>query len=911
MEVVEDGRPIPLGQQRMRALLAYLLLHANELVSSDRLIEEVWGPEPTKTAAASLQNHISRLRKLLGREILITSPPGYVLRVDADDVDVQRFERLVQEARGGDGGSPKRRARKLTAALTLWRGPALADFIYEPFAQVEIARLEELRLIAIEARIQAELEAGAATDLVSELQSLVAEHPLREQLHKHLMLALYRSGRQPEALEAYRDARRALLDDHGLEPSRELQDLERAILTQDPSVARPFLAEPKQLPLSPMPLIGREREVTELLALLAQRDARLVTLTGTGGVGKTRLALQVAAESIDDYADGVWFVSLAAIRDLDLVEPAISQVVGAREDLGEFLRGKELLLLLDNLEQLLPGVATLVASFKTNVLATSRERLNISGEREYPVPTMQRDDAVALFTQRARQLRTTFEPDEHVAEIARRLDGLPLALELAAARVKVLTPRQIAERLARGLDLLTGGARDVPERHRTLRATIEWSYDLLSREERRLFRSLAVFAGGFDLEAAETICAADLDTLASLVDKSLLRQSEDGRFFMLETIREYALARLDESVEAPDIRRSHACYLLELAELAEPKLRGAEQVMWLDRLEAERDNIRTALDWASEAEEVELGLQLAWAVRDFWTIHGPHGEARRRLERAVREVGTKLPEQRAGALNRVAYLAYRQGDYPEAERLAREALAIAQEMGDQERRTDAIANLANVAAAVNEFQRARSLYEEVLAHARQSGDPWKVGTALVHLGDLALAEGDYERAAQLCKEGLEQNRASGDAMNQAIASMNLAMAQLQLHDFPQAAASVREALRISVDVGDRDQAALCLLVVGALAEARGEPEAAARLVAFTDSYCSDSGYTLEPAERRLHEQLVGALRASLGVAYDAACSDGRELSFEDALELARALDGSLAAPDELAAAEVSRAKSVD
>jgi predicted ATPase/class 3 adenylate cyclase len=643
------------------------------------------------------------------------------------------------------------------------------------------------------------------------------------------------------------------------------------------------------LPVQPTPLVGRRQELTEVLDLLSA--SRLVTLTGAGGSGKTRLALQAAAERNDAFPDGVWFVSLAAVRDPELLKPTIAQVVRAREDLDEFLNGqKHLLLLLDNLEQLLPDAAPLVASLDAHVLATSRERLNVSGEQEYAVPPMLPEEAVALFTQRARQLRPRFEPDEHVTQIARRLDGLPLALELAAARVKVLTPKQIKERLTHGLELLRGGAHDAPERQRTLRATIEWSYDLLCEEEQLLFARLAVFAGSFDLEAAEAVCKADLDTLASLVDKSLLRQTEDGRFFVLETIREYASARLGESAEATEMRRRHAHHLLKLTEHAEPKLRGAEQMIWLDRLEVERDNIRAALDWAREAEESALELRIACAVRDLWVIRGPDVEARRRLEQAVGHAGTELPERRADALNCAAFLAYRQGDYGEADSLASRALEVAQAIGDRTREGGAIGNLANVALAVNDFERARSLYEELLVLSRQSGDPWRVAVALTNLGDLALAEGDYERAAQFCEEGRDQAHASGDSTNEAIASMNLAVARLQLRDLSQAAVSLRHALRLAVEVGDQIQVILCLFVVGALAQARGEAAVAARLVGFTDFNFTESGYTLEPAERRLHEQLVGSLWAELGETYEDACRDGSKLSLDEALELARALD---------------------
>ncbi|MGZ4338185.1 MAG: ATP-binding protein, partial [Gaiellaceae bacterium] len=317
------------------------------------------------------------------------------------------------------------------------------------------------------------------------------------------------------------------------------------------------------LPVQPTPFVGREQELAHVLALVSSHQ--LVTLTGAGGSGKTRLALQAAAEIVEEYPDGVWFVSLAAVRDPQLLEPTIAQTVGSPDDLRAFLRGKKALILLDSLEQLLPVAAGIVASLDTRVLATSRTRLNVVAEQEYPVPTLPLDDAVALFTQRVRQLRPAFEADEYVTGIAERLDGLPLAVELAAARVKVLTPKQILERLGRSLELLTSGAQDAPERQRTLRATIEWSYQLLGTREQELFARLAVFAGGFELEAAEAVCAADLDVLQSLVDNSLLRLSDAGRFFTLATIREFALQKLLESSDVGPVQRRHREYFLDLA----------------------------------------------------------------------------------------------------------------------------------------------------------------------------------------------------------------------------------------------------------------------------------------------------------------------------------------------------------
>jgi predicted ATPase/class 3 adenylate cyclase len=366
------------------------------------------------------------------------------------------------------------------------------------------------------------------------------------------------------------------------------------------------------LPVQPTPLVGREAELARVLELL--EGARLVTLTGAGGSGKTRLALQAAAELTDQFRDGVWWISLAALRDPKLVAPTIAQTVGAKDGLADYLRGKTALLLVDNFEQVLDAAAVisslLAEAADVRVLATSRERLGLAAEQEYPVPTLVPGEAVALFTARARQLTPGFAPSDAVVEICQRLDGLPLAIELAAARVKVLRPAEILERLDRSLLALTGGPRDAPERQRTLRATIEWSYNLLEEAERELFARMSVFAGSFDLDGVAAVCQADLDLVAALVEKSLLRRTEEGRFFMLETIREYAAERLETTGEADDLHRRHAAWVLALVERADLRIRGSDQASWLDRLEREMDNIRAALAWSLDGLEPDIGLRL-------------------------------------------------------------------------------------------------------------------------------------------------------------------------------------------------------------------------------------------------------------------------------------------------------------
>ena len=498
----------PIERGRQRALLGYLLLRANEVVAQDRLVDALWGESPPASAVTALHGYVSRLRRVLGAGRLETRPPGYVLRVAPDELDLHRFRELLAQDRHGE-------------ALALWRGPALADLAFEDFAQSEIARLEELRLSALEGRFEHELADGRHAELVGELAAAVRAHPLRERLAGQLMLALYRSGRQAEALEAYRDARATLVEELGLEPGEELSELQRRILVHDPGLDLMRDRRRTELPASLTSFVGRRRELEQVRALVVRPGVRLLTLTGAGGTGKTRLALEVARAVAGEFADGARFVPLAAVAEPELMPDAIAQALGLHQSRGQsiedalkaFLAERELLLVLDNLEHLLEAtpLATelLAAAPGLTILATSRTHLNLYGETEYAVPPLSaREEAVALFADRAAAVRPDFAVTDVVAEICARLDGLPLAIELAAARIRTLTPAEILARLERRLELLAGGPRDVPARQRTLRDTLLWSYDLLAPVEQRLFARLAVFAGGWSVAAADGCAVA-------------------------------------------------------------------------------------------------------------------------------------------------------------------------------------------------------------------------------------------------------------------------------------------------------------------------------------------------------------------------------------------------------------------
>jgi predicted ATPase/class 3 adenylate cyclase len=735
-------------------------------------------------------------------------------------------------------------------------------------------------------------------------------------------------------------------------------------------------ARPTNLPIQPTPLIGREQQVTEAVALARQEGIRLVTLTGAGGTGKTRLSLQVAAELVADFEDGVFFVDLASITDPHLFIPTVSQTLSVRERPGEslsetlkdYLNDKKVLLVFDNFEQLLdagPAVSALLAAAPNlKALITSRAPLHLSGEHEYSVPplavpdlntaeppaTLAAYEGVQLFLERAQAVKPEFELTSEnapaVAEICARLDGLPLAIELGAARVRILSPQALLGRLSQRLELLTGGARDAPARQRTLRDTIEWSYGLLDASEQRLFARLSVFLGGRTIEAAEAVCdpapelgEAVFDGVASLVEKSLLRQDEgpagEPRFLMLETIREYALDRLERSGEGELLRRRHAHYFVAFAEEAEPEILGADQIPWLERLEAERDNFRAALGWSLGRGDIELALRLIGSLRRAWVARGYLSETRKWLEAAFDRRTPVSPQVEAKALYGLGRVALVEGDYDEAipslersarlfrelseaeglvfsladlgfiataqgrhedaQRFAEESLAEAKAAGNETAIAAALHSVACTKLDAGEYGEARSLFEQSLALRRKLGDKRNVANSLGYLGSVALLEGDYDRATALLDESLALGRDLGNLLIVSAALANESLVALAAGHAGRAAALCIEGLALSHELGDKRTTVECLHALAGIAAVQGEPLHAALLSGAAESVHAAIKAPPSAAERMVGERFLRIARAAADEeSFSDSWAQGRRMSYDAAVAGASEIGHALA-----------------
>ncbi|MGW4462356.1 BTAD domain-containing putative transcriptional regulator [Micromonospora sp. NPDC004704] len=877
-----DGEPVRVPELKVRALLAALLADPGRPVSTDRLVDGLWPDRLPTNPTGALQAKVSQLRRALadagpaGRDLVVFQPPGYLLRIPADAVDAGRFADLV--ARSRTTPDPGTRTALLTEALALWRGPAYADFADEPFVRAAREHLDEQWLLAIEDRAEALLALGEHAPLIGELGELVRRHPLRERLHAGYLRALYQAGRQSEALADYRRLRDRLAEELGLEPGPELNRLHAAILRHDPALLAPpratAIARP-QLPAPLTELVGRTEAVREVSTLLASN--RLVTLTGAGGVGKTRLAVAVAARVAATLADGVWLVELAGLVPCDelvrLVE-VVAGVLGIGDEtsgqrgsgggpadpvgrLAGALRDRRVLLVLDNCEHVVGSVAELAerllrAAPEVRILATSQEPLRCAGEVRWGVPPLAlpdpatgtdpgallRSSAVRLFVARAAAAAPGFALTpanaDAVGAICRRLDGIPLALELAASRVRVLGVHELVARLDDRFHLLATGHRGAPARQQTLRAMVDWSWELLTEAERVVLRRLGVPADGCTLDAAETICAGAgvrpsevLDLLARLVDRSLVVVDDPGtgappRYRLLESVAAYCGDRLREAGESNGVRQRHALYYVGFAERAEPVLRGPAQREWLERLDQETANLRTALDATTRQGAADLALRLVNALGWYWFLRGRLSEGHRWAGLALAVAGEVSTVPRTRAETWQAALAILIGDGNDLPGRAERALKRYADVDDPAGQAMAEWLLSYALIGSGDLAARADGVDRALAGFRAGHDRWGVAAALTSRAAQARPLGDLTASRRDAERGLTLFRELGDRWGQLKAIEVLCSLAEIAGEYHEADRLHRDGLRMAEELGLWIEVSYQLSGLGRIALLRGD-----------------------------------------------------------------------------------------
>jgi predicted ATPase/DNA-binding SARP family transcriptional activator/DNA-binding CsgD family transcriptional regulator len=974
------SRTIPQGAWRLRkaaALVKLLALAPGHRMHREQAMDLLWRESGKKAASNNLRQLLYATKRTLtsdpaeGSRYLASEDESLVLCPEGDLwVDVDAFEEAAATARRARDPAAYR------AAIELYAGELLPTERYEEWAESRRQQLLNtwLSLHLELARVyegHGEYEKG-----IEVLQGALSEEPTNEQMHASLMRLYAFSDQREEALAQYQRLREALSGQVDVQVSATTERLREEIaagglLPAQPSVApteEPYDTTKLNLPASRTSFVGREHEMVEIKRHLAM--TRLLTLTGAGGSGKTRLALEVARDLVGAYPDGVWLAELASLSQGEFVPRAVAEAVGAQEQSGrpitdtlvDALRNKKILLILDNCEQLADAVGGLVALLldscpRLRILATSRQALGAVGEVTWTVSLLSVPDlrsaptvaqlegyeAIRLFVDRARQRNPAFalrpENTQAVAQICVRLEGLPLAIELAAARIKMLPPQALLERLKDRLKLLTGGPRELSERQRTLRSTIEWSYALLDEVEQVLFGRLAVFSGGRTLQAIEAICDAQGDLpvdafegVSSLLDKSLIRQEEgpngELRFVMLETIHEFAREKLEESSEAEQIKHAHAQYFLALAEKAVPELKGANQLEWLERLEIEHDNVRAALSWMLERGETELALQLGAAFSWFWEWRSYYAEGRRWLEEALRMDSQAPAATRANALAMAGNLAERQGDYDRSVELCEEGLELLRQTEEGgEAKLYLLLSLGNALDARGDSERARELFEEGLALSQEEGQEWFTGVFLHNLALSSSSQGDHERAIELLEQSAAIARRLGDQYLTAYYLMNLGneylstedheraatlleeslasfrvlgargevawslgslgWAALLRKDFEQAETLFQESLALNRELGRKPYSASCLEDLACVASARGEAMRAAQLWGAAETLHQATGYPQDPIAQAEMEPYLASARSQIHeTVWAKAWEEGQAMTLEEAISYA-------------------------
>ncbi|KOU50357.1 MULTISPECIES: BTAD domain-containing putative transcriptional regulator [unclassified Streptomyces] len=895
-----EGQPVRVPEAKVRALLANLLVHGGGPVPADRLIEDLWASSPPGGSTNTLQTKVSQLRRVLGREQVVREPAGYRLLLADDVVDATRFQELAVRARAHR--EPAVKADLFADALALWRGPAYADVAESLFARGEIARLEELRLAVVEDHAEVRLTLGEHTALAAELGTLVARHPLRERLRMAHMRALYRSGRQGDALQSFEELRRELAEELGASPGPEAAALHRAILRQEPQLATPAIGSRScrtNLPAPLTPLIGRREAAAQVLARLDPRaPARLVTLTGLGGVGKTRLAIAAAGDAADRYTDGVWLVELAGLGapsdpddiaervittlglcDTAATEPDLDDLVGW---LCRAVADKQLLILLDNCEHLVESVALFTKSLLSAVpaahlLLTSQEALDIPGEVVHPVPplalpeltdprTVARSSAVELFVQRAAAAVPGFALDADnaaaVSTVCRRLDGIPLALELVASRLRTLSPQELAARLDDRFARPDVRVRGLPDRQQTLRGMLDWSWQLLTPDERTVLRRLVVHADGCVMASAQAVCADGKlpaervpDLLSRLVDRSLVVREGD-RFRLLESVAAYCAERLAEAGEENAVRARFVRYCTESAERESERLRGPEQRCALDRLNAETVNLRRALDLAVAQGPAGYAVRLVNALGWYWFLRGRFPEARRSLRSALAADADAAPGARRAAGAWLAGVELRASPGDAAPLPVDEDPTAGVE--DPVLRGRLQWFVGTGLTGRGHLDEGRALVEAALAGARTVRDRWGEAAALVELaGHGPAPEGAAELGAALFRE-------VDDRWGQLRANRSLALAAEHRGDPVRTERLHREGLLMAEELGLWTEVVETLTLLGGAALADGLVERATELYERALSVS---------AERAYHR---GEIRAEIGLGHAARLRGDRD-----------------------------------
>ncbi len=908
-QISVDANVVQPPQGKTEALLYYLAFRS-EWVSRDELTFFFWPEADERAARANLRQLLSTLRRL-----------PYVT-LETDDA---RVRWLVASDVAAFNAAYAQGAR--AAAVAAYTGPLLQGFVADAWpdfdAWLELTRAQLAARFIHEALALADSfeRTGRTAEALTTLARAHELEPLQETILRAYLQGLYGAGQPGRARAAFETFKHALMDAVSGEPEAETTALVETLS----GTAGPSPLTPHNLPLPRTTFVGREPEQAALKARLNDPYCRLLTVVGPGGIGKTRLSLEVAASLIGTgmFPDGVFFVPLASVSEAELLLPSIadalrlasSGIEGGDGPLTGYLRDKVLLLLLDNLEQL-TGAAVVVADMldacpRLKLLVTSREALGVYGEREYPVPALSLPDltqlgspaalrhyeAVEVFVQRAQDVQPDFaltpENAPAVAELCHRLDGLPLALELAAARVRLFSPQALAARMGRRLHVLTAGARTLPRRQQTLRDAISWSFDLLSLNERVLFRRLAVFVGGRSLEAIEAVCTPEGDDTMGLVDslvrKNLLKglPGADGepRIFMLETIQEFAAEKLEESGEVEQVRQAHARYFLTLAQEGEVALRGPEQARWLVLLETEHDNFRAALRWAGEYDP-DLGLELASALYPFWDLRSYLVEGRAWLEVALDRGGEQPWALRAKALNAAGVLARMQGDTAASHALLGECLSLYQRLGEREKIAAILNNLAITAENQLDLAAARDFFERALSAYRQAGARWGEASVLNNLGNVVSAQDGPEAARPLFEASLGLFRELGDARSVAMTLGNLGQTDLEQGDHVRAGPLLREATATLWQLGDSASTLYLLELTAANLTYAGEAGRAAQLYGATTTLRETTGIPLEAADQgRYNNDLAATQRALSREAWDEAYAAGGLLTLEAAVTL--------------------------